>query len=219
MPHTRIMPLGQNKNVFTERKRKSGENFANTLNAKANLDDIFARAALKYHVPETLLKSVAKAESNFDANAVSYAGAQGIMQLMPQTAKGAGVQNPFDPEQNIMGGAKILGNHLRRYGSLELALAAYNAGPGNVAKYGGVPPFKETQNYIKKIQGFMKDENGLQSPERVSASRFDPIEEIKDIEMGEDIGTDMNKKIGYLFQLMCLKKTMMIGSSIGKLDV
>ena len=80
MPHTRIMSLGQNKGIQTERKQKSREGFANTLNAKTNLDDIFARAALKYHVPEKLLKSVAKAESNFNVNAVSYAGAQGIMQ-------------------------------------------------------------------------------------------------------------------------------------------
>ena len=124
-------------------------------NTTVNLDEIFQKAAETYNVPVRLLKAVAKAESNFDTNSESGSGAQGIMQLMPGTAKALGVTNSFDPEQNIMGGAKYLSQQLARYdGNEVLALAAYNAGPGNVAKYGGVPPFEETQNYIKKVMAY-----------------------------------------------------------------
>ena len=119
---------------------------------KGSIEDIFNTAAQKYNIPVNLLKAVAKVESGFDANAVSSCGAQGMMQLMPGTAASLGVQNPFDAEQNIMGGAKYLSQMLDRYnGDAKLALAAYNAGSGNVAKYGGVPPFKETKAYISRV--------------------------------------------------------------------
>lgn len=121
------------------------------------LDAIFKKAADTYHVDVNLLKSMAKAESEFHNNSTSHCGAMGIMQLMPATAKYLGVKDAYDPEQNIMGGAKYISRLLKQYnGNVNLALAAYNAGSGNVKKYGGIPPFKETQNYVRKINGFMR---------------------------------------------------------------
>lgn len=144
------------------------DSFENTLKTSgkkqtATLDDLFNKAAKKYNVDVNLLKAIAKQESNFQADAVSKAGAQGIMQLMPATAKAMGVKNAMDPEQNIMGGAKLISQLLKKYnGDVKLALAGYNAGIGNVAKYNGIPPFKETQNYIKKVMNYYK--NGVNAP-------------------------------------------------------
>lgn len=121
-----------------------------------SMDSIFEEAAQAYNVPVNLLKAIGKAESDFDPYAESAAGAQGVMQLMPETARSLGVTDPFDARSNIMGGAKYISDKLKQYdGDIDLALAAYNAGSGNVAKYGGVPPFAETQNYIKKVREYM----------------------------------------------------------------
>lgn len=121
-----------------------------------SMDAIFQEAANTYGVSVNLLKAVGMAESNFNQYAQSGAGAQGVMQLMPATAAGLGVTDPFDARQNIMGGAKLLAQNLSMYGgNIDLALAAYNAGPGNVAAYGGVPPFAETQNYVAKVKQYM----------------------------------------------------------------
>ncbi|SFK37444.1 Transglycosylase SLT domain-containing protein [Halobacillus dabanensis] len=118
------------------------------------VNQLIQKAAAYHGIDEKLVRSVVQAESNFDPDVTSHAGAQGLMQLMPSTAQGLGVMDPFDPEENLMGGTKYLKQMLDRYdGNEKLALAAYNAGPGNVDKYGGVPPFRETQNYITKILG------------------------------------------------------------------
>ncbi|MDO5402148.1 MAG: lytic transglycosylase domain-containing protein [Eubacteriales bacterium] len=121
-----------------------------------SLEEVFNRVAGEVGVDVNLLKAVAQAESGFDPEAVSSCGAMGIMQLMPSTAESMGVTDPFDAEQNIRGGAEVLSYLLEDYdGNVSLALAAYNAGSGNVAKYGGIPPFKETINYINKINAIL----------------------------------------------------------------
>ncbi len=113
--------------------------------------NLFASAGAKHGVDPQLLALVAARESGFDPKAVSPAGAQGIMQLMPGTARGLGVADPFDPAQAIDGAARLLRGHLDAFGSVDKALAAYNAGAGNVRRYGGVPPFTETQRYVQWI--------------------------------------------------------------------
>ena len=134
-----------------------------TVSGTANtLDSIFKKAASTYGIPEKILKAVAKTESDFQVTAVSKAGAMGIMQLMPATAKELGVSDPFNPEQNIMGGAKLLASNLKEFGGdLKLALAAYNAGSGAVRKYDGIPPYNETQNYVKKIMADLESDSAI----------------------------------------------------------
>lgn len=120
---------------------------------KTKYDEYFKQAAKKYNVSESLLKAIAKAESNFNAKDVSSAGAMGVMQLMPDTAKGLGVEDPFDPKQNIMGGAKCIALKLKEFkGNVRLALAAYNAGSGAVRRTGGVP--SQCQVYIKRVLSY-----------------------------------------------------------------
>ena len=149
------IPVADSQNVstgntaaVTSGSQTNATSSGNTSSSSStSLDAYFEEASEKYNVDVKLLKAIAHAESNFNPNATSSSGAMGVMQLMPSTAKSA-----YD---NIMGGAKVISQHLANYnGDVSLALAAYNAGSGNVAKYGGVPPFTETQNYIKKVLAY-----------------------------------------------------------------
>lgn len=120
-------------------------------------DALISSAARHYGLPPSLLKAVAKAESGFSPGAVSDQGAMGLMQLMPGTARALGVSDPFDPAQNVFGGARYLSQQMERFGSVDLALAAYNAGPGAVRQYGGIPPFSETENFVDRVLGYERD--------------------------------------------------------------
>lgn len=142
-----------------------------TDTAQMTLSEIFQKAADTYGVDVELLKAVAKQESNFNPNSTSSSGAMGIMQLMPATAEGLGVTDAYDPYQNIMGGAKLLSNLLSKYNNdTSLALAAYNAGSGNVDKYGGIPPFEETQNYVPKVLGYYAEGVTIPASADITAS-------------------------------------------------
>jgi hypothetical protein len=105
----------------------------------------------KHNLDERLVQAVIQVESGYDTGAVSSAGAEGLMQIMPATQKDLGVVNSFDPAENIEGGIRYLRQMVNRFNSVELGLAAYNAGPSNVEKYKGIPPFDETKRYVKKV--------------------------------------------------------------------
>lgn len=147
-----------------EVQKPSGE-FQNILDAQMNskygdgedvskeeINGLIDAYSQKNNLDPDFVRAVVKQESGFNEKATSHCGAAGLMQLMPGTAKGLGVTNPYDAEQNVAGGTKMLAGLLKTYGGRkDLALAAYNAGGGAVKKYGGIPPYQETQNYVKNV--------------------------------------------------------------------
>lgn len=125
--------------------------FVGSGSARTDLSKIIEKHAKKYNLDPMLVEEVIRQESNFRPTASSRVGAQGLMQLMPGTAATLGVRNSNDPVQNVDGGCRYLAQQLTRFGRLDYALAAYNAGPGAVSSYGGIPPYAETRNYVARI--------------------------------------------------------------------
>jgi len=183
--------------------------FANTLRSRAlssgntDLDAIFEAAGHKYNISTDLLKAVARVESNFRPDATSRVGAMGIMQLMPGTAKYLGVDDAYDPEQNIMGGAKYLKEQLDRFdGDVKLALAAYNAGWPAVLKHGGIPPFRETQAYVPKVLGYMG--GGEITPNMLTYSGFDMSGKINESAENTD-GFNINEALARMLRIKMIE--------------
>lgn len=163
------------------------------------LESIFQKASETYGVSVNLLKAIAKAESGFNQYATSKSGAMGIMQLMPSTAAGLGVSDAYDAEQNIMGGANLISQLLAKYnGDVSLALAAYNAGSGNVDKYGGIPPFAETQNYVSKILGYLGGDVNVSIPTSSSTASNSISEEAREV---------VNSALEVIFSKLDISKT------------
>jgi len=134
---------------------------SSSINRLNKYDDIIEKAAKEFGVDKNLIKSIILTESAANEKAISKVKAKGLMQLMDDTAKDMGVKNVWNPKDNIYGGTKYISQMLQKYdGDLKLSLAAYNAGPGNVNKYGGVPPFEETQNYISRVVGYLNHFEG-----------------------------------------------------------
>lgn len=122
-------------------------------------DHLILKASIHHDVDFSLLKSIIKVESNFDNQAVSHKGAMGLMQIMPQNFSFLNIRNPFDPEENIMGGTLYFKQLMEKFNKLELALAAYNAGPGTVDRYNGIPPIPETKGYVNKVLAHYKNKS------------------------------------------------------------
>jgi len=126
-------------------------------NGKVSVQDLIRHYAGVFRLDEDLIRAVVKVESDYNPRAVSTRGARGLMQLMPETARDMRVANPFDPEENIRGGAHYLRLMLDQFkGDIELALAAYNAGPTAVRRYGGIPPYEETRNYVSRVKKYLR---------------------------------------------------------------
>ena len=150
-----ISRIGEIENKFGSPRVSSMEEKRARVNSssKTTFDDLIKEYAQKYQIDHRLAKKLIEAESNFDPDAVSPRGAMGLMQLMPQTCQDLGIKDPFDERENLEGGMRYLRGLLNQFGSLPLALAAYNAGPSRVKEYGGIPPYSETQEFVKKVIG------------------------------------------------------------------
>jgi len=150
-----ISRIGEIENKFGHPRVSLMEEKRDRVNSssKTTFDDLIKEYAQKYQIDHRLAKRLIEAESNFDPDAVSPRGAMGLMQLMPQTCQDLGIKDPFDERENLEGGMRYLRGLLNQFGSLPLALAAYNAGPSRVKEYGGIPPYSETQEFVKKVIG------------------------------------------------------------------
>jgi soluble lytic murein transglycosylase-like protein len=145
-----LSSISSRKNVRVN--AETGNRIVSGDKDKKTFAEIIREASARYGVDESVIRAVIKQESSFNPEAVSRCGAQGLMQLMPATAQSLGVKDAFNPEENIMAGTRYLKQKLDEFdGNLALALAAYNAGSGAVRKYGGIPPYQETQSYVNKV--------------------------------------------------------------------
>jgi len=151
-PDHRFKPLRKPRGLATDPDALSGPQTA--------YDPLILRASRRHGLPPALVKAVIRVESAFDTRAVSKKGAMGLMQLMPETAQRLGVHDAFAADQNVYGGAAYLRNLHDRYGSWSYTLAAYNAGPGSVDRYRGIPPFHETREYVRKVLSYYRQYHG-----------------------------------------------------------
>jgi len=151
----------ESQNSYKVFRRNVFKNWYPTTYDQTRYESVILEAARTYDIDHTLIKAVIKAESNFNPRAVSPKGARGLMQIMPDNFRELGVYNPFDPRQNIMGGTRYLRILFNKFDNLTLALAAYNAGPTAVSTYNNIPPYKETQKYVKRVLRYYKNYNGF----------------------------------------------------------
>ncbi|KPA17269.1 Lytic transglycosylase-like, catalytic domain protein [Candidatus Magnetomorum sp. HK-1] len=151
----------ESQNSYKVFRRNVFKNWYPTTHDQTRYESVILEAARTYDIDHTLIKAVIKAESNFNPRAVSPKGARGLMQIMPDNFRTLGVYNPFDPRQNIMGGTRYLRQLFNKFDNLTLALAAYNAGPTAVSTYNNIPPYKETQQYVKRVLRYYRSYNGF----------------------------------------------------------
>jgi hypothetical protein len=200
-------------------------NVNNLTSGNAELDALFVAAGRQYNINPNLLKAVAQVESNFRPDAVSRAGAQGIMQLMPATAEHLGVTDSFNPAQNIMAGARYLREQLDRFdGDIRLALAAYNAGWPAVQQHGGIPPFSETQAYVPKVLGIFTrgsiptdsiPQEMISFPNAVNNPNTPGVPGDSSVANNPGNNTQMNEMLQQMMMMMVMNMQMGMGSGFG----